>query len=80
MSGSRAYRLATENSDNDIKGVFYPPKTQFYGLHYVAQISNESNNIIYYQLGRFIGPLLNNNLNIIEILASRAIVYFINTH
>ncbi|PIT47957.1 nucleotidyltransferase [Snodgrassella alvi] len=70
ISGSRAFGLATETSDTDIKGVFYLPKDKFYGLHYIPQISNASNDIVYYEIGRFTELLLKNNPNIIEVLAS----------
>ena len=70
ISGSRAYGLATKDSDTDIKGVFYLPKEQFYGLNYVPQVSNESNDMVYYELGRFIELLAKNNPNILELLAT----------
>ncbi len=70
ISGSRSFGLATPTSDTDIKGVFYLPKEQFYGLHYVPQISNETNDEVYYELGRFVELLLKNNPNILEILAT----------
>lgn len=70
ISGSRAFGLATETSDTDIKGVFYLPKEKFYGLEYIPQISNASNDIVYYELGRFVELLLKNNPNILEVLAS----------
>ncbi len=70
ISGSRSFGLATENSDTDIKGVFYMPKNLFFGLEYIPQISNESNDIVYYEIGRFTELLLKNNPNILEILAS----------
>ena len=70
ISGSRAYGLATKDSDTDIKGVFYLPKEQFYGLNYLPQVSNESNDIVYYELGRFIELLSKNNPNILELLAT----------
>ncbi len=35
ISGSRSFGLATENSDTDIKGVFYLPKEDFFGLNYI---------------------------------------------
>lgn len=71
-SGSRAYGLATATSDTDIKGVFYLPKTHFFSLQsdYLAQISNPSNDIVYYELGRFIELLLQNNPNMMELLAT----------
>lgn len=70
ISGSKSFGLDTPTSDTDIKGVFYLPKEQFYGLHYVPQISNETNDEVYYELGRFIELLLKNNPNILEILAT----------
>ena len=70
ISGSGAYGLATPDSDTDIKGVFYLPKAQFYGLNYVLLVSNESNDIVYYELGQFIELLAKNNPNILELLAT----------
>ncbi len=54
ITGSRAYGLALPHSDTDIKGVFILPKSQYYGLDYIAQINNESNDEMFYELGRFI--------------------------
>lgn len=70
ISGSKAYGLDTPDSDTDIKGVFVLPKTEFYGLNYIPQISNESNDIVFYELGRFIELLSYNNPNILELLNS----------
>lgn len=70
ISGSRSFGLATENSDTDIRGVYYLPKEDFFGLHYIPQISNETNDISYYEIGRFVELLQKNNPNILEILAS----------
>ncbi len=53
ISGSKAYGLETAESDTDIKGVFMLPKEEFYGLKYIPQISNETNDIVYYEFGRF---------------------------
>lgn len=74
VSGSRAYGLATAESDTDIKGVFYLPKSHYYGLQsdYVPQVSNPSNDIVYYELGRYIELLLQNNPNMMELLATPA--------
>lgn len=70
ISGSRAFGLATENSDTDIRGVYYLPKEDFFGLNYIPQISNETNDLTYYEIGRFVELLQKNNPNILEILAS----------
>ncbi len=74
ISGSRAYGLATPESDTDIKGVFYLPKSHYFGLHseYVPQVSNATNDIVYYELGRYIELLLQNNPNMMELLATPA--------
>jgi len=70
ISGSRSFGLATENSDTDIRGVYYLPKEDFFGLNYIPQISNETNDITYYEIGRFVELLQKNNPNILEVLAS----------
>ncbi|MEX6690238.1 nucleotidyltransferase domain-containing protein [Danxiaibacter flavus] len=70
VSGSRAYGLATEKSDTDIKGVYYLPKNKFYGTTYIPQVSNKTNDVVYYELGRFIELLQKNNPNILELLSS----------
>ncbi len=68
VSGSRAYGLATPTSDTDIKGVFLLPKKEYYGLDYVPQVNNASNDIVFYELGRFMELLSVNNPNILELL------------
>ncbi|WP_201596398.1 DNA polymerase beta superfamily protein [Psychrobacter vallis] len=74
LSGSRAYGLETPTSDTDIKGVFYLPKSYYYARHsdYIAQVSNHSNDIVYYELGRYVELLLQNNPNMMELLATPA--------
>ena len=70
ISGSKSFGLNTPTSDTDIKGVYYLPKEKFYGLAYMPQISNETNDEVYYEIGRFVELLLKNNPNILEVLAS----------
>ncbi|XZF14533.1 nucleotidyltransferase domain-containing protein [Chitinophagaceae bacterium MMS25-I14] len=70
ISGSKAYGLDTATSDTDIRGVYYLPKEQFYGLEYTPQVSDETNDEVYYELGRFIELLIRNNPNILELLAT----------
>ena len=68
VTGSKAYGLDTAKSDTDIRGVFVLPKELFYSLEYVPQVSNESNDIVYYELKRFMELLSKNNPNIIELI------------
>jgi hypothetical protein len=68
ISGSRAYGLDTPTSDTDIKGVYLLPKKQFYAFEKETQISNSSNDIVFYELRRFLELLSVNNPNIIELL------------
>lgn len=70
ISGSQAYGLATPESDTDIKGVFYLPKTLFYANNYIDQINNETNDIVYYELGKYIELLCKNNPNILELMCT----------
>lgn len=68
ITGSRSYGLDTATSDTDIKGVFVLPKHMFYGLEYTAQVNNETNDIVYYEVKRFMELLSKNNPNILEML------------
>lgn len=72
ISGSRAYGTNIATSDTDIRGVFVMPQKIYYGLNHYEQISDEKNDIVYYELGRFIDLLLKNNPNILELLATPA--------
>lgn len=68
ISGSHSYGLQVPTSDTDYKGVFFLPKQQFFSLDYTDQVSNETNDIAYYELKRFIDLLYKNNPNILELL------------
>lgn len=68
ICGSRAYGLDTPSSDTDIRGVFILPKEHFYSLDYIGQVNNESNDIVYYELRKFIELCSKNNPNILELL------------
>jgi len=70
IAGSRSFGLSTASSDTDIRGVFYLPRQQFYSLGYISQVSNETNDVVYYEIGRFVELLLKNNPNILEMLAT----------
>ena len=68
ISGSQAYGLALPHSDTDIKGVFIESKERFYGLTYTDQVNNITNDIMFYEIKKFIDLLLKNNPNILELL------------
>ncbi|MFY0483030.1 DNA polymerase beta superfamily protein [Flavobacterium sp. PLA-1-15] len=70
ISGSKSFGLNTPTSDTDIKGVYYLPKEKFYGLEYIPQVANATNDEVYYEIGRFVELLLKNNPNILELLAT----------
>ncbi len=70
ISGSQAYGLATSESDIDIKGVFYLPREYFYGNDYIDQVNNSTNDIAYYELGKYIELLCRNNPNMLEMLCT----------
>lgn len=70
ISGSRAYGTALPHSDTDLKGVFVLPEDQFFGLDYVPQVANETNDEVFYELRRFVELLLKNNPTVLELLGT----------
>ena len=69
ISGSKAYGLATATSDTDIRGVFILPQSQYYGMTYIGQVNDATNDVVYYELRKFMELLLKNNPNMMELLA-----------
>lgn len=72
ISGSKAYGTDLPTSDTDVKGVFVLPEEDYYGLAYTEQVSDASNDVVYYELKRFIELLYRNNPNLLELLSSPA--------
>ena len=70
IAGSRAYGTDLPESDIDLRGVFVMPRSHFYGLGRVEQVSDSTNDETYYEIGRFIELLSKNNPNILEMLYS----------
>ena len=68
ICGSKAYGLDNEHSDTDIKGVFILPMNQYYSINYISQINDEKNDVVYYELNKFVELALKNNPNILELL------------
>ncbi|MBX7155853.1 MAG: nucleotidyltransferase domain-containing protein [Candidatus Kapaibacterium sp.] len=69
IAGSRAYGLASEASDTDIRGVFVLPPHILYGLNYIEQVHDEQNNVVFYEIGKVVELLLKNNPTMLEMLA-----------
>jgi hypothetical protein len=72
ISGSRAYGTDTPESDTDLKGVFVQPLEGLMGFERVEQINNASNDIAFYEVGRFAELLAKNNPNLLEMLFTPA--------
>ena len=61
ISGSRAYGTDVPTSDTDLRGVFILPQADLYGLNDVEQVNDDKNDVIFYELRRFIELLAKNN-------------------
>ncbi len=67
--GSHAYGLNTPKSDIDIRGVFLSDNKDILLLNnYVDQVSDDTNDTVYYELNSYDELLFNNNPNILELL------------
>lgn len=69
VAGSQSYGTNTPESDRDIRGVFVQPLADALKYGFVEQVSDETNDVTFYELGRFIDLVIGNNPNIIELLA-----------
>ena len=69
IHGSRAYGLATETSDVDIKGIAVPPKEYFHGfLRRFDQAESKNPDMTIYDVRKFFQLAADCNPNIIEVL------------
>ena len=70
IRGSHAYGLNTETSDIDKGGVYICPPEMLMGLrsNYIEQVSDEKNDTVYYEFGRWIELLLKSNPTALESL------------
>ena len=66
IAGSKAYGLDLPTSDTDIRGIFILPNNCLLGRGYFNQVSDKTNDVVYYELNRFVDLLKDNNPNIIE--------------
>lgn len=68
ISGSTAYGLSLPHSDIDKRGVFYAPRSFFFGLEQITQLSSDSGDDAFSEIGRFFELLVKNNPTMIELL------------
>lgn len=67
ISGSRAYGTHKPTSDTDYRGVFILPIENLLGFDYIPQVNDETNDVTYYEISRFLQLLQTQNPNIIEL-------------
>lgn len=70
IRGSHCQGLNTESSDIDEAGIFLAPAEQIIGLglDYQDQIANETNDVVWYEMTKFMNLLLKSNPTILEAL------------
>jgi hypothetical protein len=68
ISGSRAYGTNKPTSDTDYRGVYILPMDNLLGFNYIEQVADNTNDCVYYEVGRFLQLLQTQNPNIIELL------------
>lgn len=67
--GSYVYGTYMEGiSDKDESGIFMSPIQDLFGLNYTEQINDGKNDIVFYELKRFLELLVTNNPNVLELL------------
>ena len=68
--GSHMYHLNTETSDEDTGGVFFCPGEKLLGLRefYPEQVSDEKNDTVFYEFGRWVELLIKSNPSALESL------------
>lgn len=72
LAGSHSYGTNTPESDKDIRGVFILPQNYIFGTKYIEQVNDKKNDIIYYEIKRFLQLLEVNNPNMLELLNAPA--------
>lgn len=77
VTGSKAYKLDVIGSDTDIRGLFVLPTEEILAGRYIEQVSDNTNDTTFYEVGRFIELASKGNPNVLEILNSpeRCIIY-----
>jgi len=69
IAGSRSYHTHNESSDFDVRGVFTLPLEDRLSLSgKIDQVSDSTNDTVYYELAKFMNLVSDNNPNMIELL------------
>jgi predicted nucleotidyltransferase len=68
IRGSHAYGTNIETSDTDFSGVFIQSLDDILGFNYKEQINDDSNDIVIYEIRRFLQLLSTNNPTVLELL------------
>lgn len=74
VAGSRAFGLATAESDEDRRGVFLPPAAWHWGLEKPpeqVESTGEDIEVVYWEIEKFVRLALKANPNILEVLWSK---------
>jgi len=76
--GSKAYGLATEGSDDDLRGIYLPPARlhwSLYALPEQLEFADEDKDEVYWELDKFLRLALKANPNVLETLWTPMVLY-----
>ncbi len=68
VRGSHAYGTNIETSDIDYSGIYVQSTEDILGFNYKEQVNDDKNDIVLYEIKRFLELLRTNNPNILELL------------
>jgi predicted nucleotidyltransferase len=68
IRGSHAYGTNIETSDTDFSGVFIQSMDDILGFNYIEQMNDDKNDIVIYEIKRFLQLLESNNPTVLELL------------
>ena len=68
IRGSHAYGTNLPSSDTDYSGIYIQSLDDIIGLKYREQVNDSKNDIVYYEIRRFLELLTSNNPTVLELL------------